>query len=534
MNIKPEDDSKMVDTMKETVSIKSKHIEVESCEYQNYIPLWLKPNPKQEWIIQPDGSYVSSLFLKSEERSATLSDLVVDLVYVILLSSLSRAFRATVDDHPLVALRDLFALFSPIWHSWFSIARFLNQFEEKDAVFTLFFFSNLIVSAVLAINAESCGTAEDRTGCSHFVWTIAGLRLLTVVGYLYVWYFNPRYNKFFKARIFNDVVRMFLWFITGFFFPVPGDSCHDKDPSDRCWAPFIGFWWTAWFADNLNWIHAYYLINSNYYSKKSENIPIDTKISSERNSLFAVIALGEIITAALVSGGESEHHRRRLQIHNADDHNYTVSSLAPVSLIVIMAGLIKLLLFDFNPTPSPTGTTCGQHALNRNFRTGTIWIYMQMPLNACFVIIGALLEPLKAEAEISYNASLLLSITLACIILIVTILDLQHCERAKGRRVKPMYRVVICFCFAFTIVGLWFLDDWHESPKLATDFVLILDIILAFYVVYIFYSHLPAVDNNNKVSENYDIGHTFEKALLEERNDDDITDSNKHADAYYD
>merc|ERR1711871_918348 len=166
---------------------------------------------------------------------------------------------------------------------------------------------------------------------------------------------------------------------------------------------------------------------------KSEIIPMDTMIAAERNSLFLVISLGEIITAALVPsyGGEEhesqgEDYRRRLQFTSSDDDKlYTISSLAPVSLIVFMAGLIKLFLFDLNPAPSPTGSTTGRHALNRNHRTRTIWLYMHMPVNACLVILGALLEPLKAESQISYYASLTLSSAVACLILMITILDLQ-------------------------------------------------------------------------------------------------------------
>lgn len=225
----------------ETITIKNKCIEIDSCEYQNYIPLWSSPNPRQEWVRQDNGRYVSSLSLLSvDERSATHSDLVLDLVYVVLLSSLSRAFRSSIDDHPLIALRDLFAMFSPIWHSWLGIGRFLNQFQENDFIFTSYFFLNLLLSAVLGINAEHCGTNQDRTGCSYFVWSIAGLRLLTLVGYIYVWCFNPHYHKLFKSRLFNDGIRICLWFITGFFFPSPNSECHHSNASDECWQPFLG------------------------------------------------------------------------------------------------------------------------------------------------------------------------------------------------------------------------------------------------------------------------------------------------------
>ena len=156
-----------------------------------------------------------------------------------------------------------------------------------------------------------------------------------------------------------------------------------------------------------------------------------------------------------------------------------------------MAGLIKLLLFDLNPAPSPTGATAGKHALNRTYITGTIWLYMHMPINACLVVIGALLEPLKADAQISYYASLTLSSATACLILMTTILDLQHDEGIKRRRVNRIYRVIVSCCFALMMVALWFVKDWHESSALSYDYVLFIDIILMLYVVFTFYSHFP-------------------------------------------
>lgn len=328
-------------------------------QYQNYIPIWIKPRIKQEWLIQPDGSYVSSLSLSTSDRKDTLSNLVIDLVFVVLVVSLTEAFRKAVDKSPGVAIRDLFALFSPIWHSWMGLHRSLNLFEENDLVYTSFFFLNLIVSAVLAINTGSCATAGDRTGCSHFVWTIAGLRLLTVIGYLYGWYFNPRYHKFLKLRVLNDVVRLLLWFITGFFFPNPNDKCHDEDPSHKCWTVFVTFWWISWFADNLQWIHLYFTLASNYFSAKHELLPLDTKLVVERNDMFLIISLGEIIAAALATEGDASTE--------VDDKHYTLSNLGSITLIVILAGLMKLVLFDLNPSPSPASNTSSTHALNTLF-----------------------------------------------------------------------------------------------------------------------------------------------------------------------
>jgi hypothetical protein len=74
----------------------------------HYTPMYIKPRPRQAWVdTSPDsGQYippkqcesgaprlVSSLTIVNEERVATDSDLVLDLVYVIILAHLGRIFR---------------------------------------------------------------------------------------------------------------------------------------------------------------------------------------------------------------------------------------------------------------------------------------------------------------------------------------------------------------------------------------------------------------------------------------------------------
>ena len=491
MSIYQEEIKKNVELKREkrvSVLVNGNLIPIDSYQYQNYIPIWIKPTPNQEWLIQPDGSYVSSLSLSTSVRKDSVSNMILDLVYVILVYQLSTAFRTAVNNSPGVAIRDLLAHFSPIWHTWMGYFRFLNLFEQNDLVFTLFFFLNLMGASILGIDTEGCATVGNRTGCSHFIFTIVGLRLLTVLGYVYGWYFNPRYHKFLKLRVVNDVVRLSLWFITGFFFPDPDAECHNEDLSHRCWALYLAFWWISWIADNLQWVHLYYYLKSNYFSRKNEMLPMDTSLTVERNGMFLMISLGEIVTAALtIENSEGE-----------DDHQYAVAQLAPVCLTVIMAGLMKLVLFDLNPSPSPTGSTCSKHALNRSFSMGVIWTYMYMPLNACVTAIGAMLAPLHAYAAISYNSSMKLSISFASFIISIIIIDYQHSERKKPRRVNRFYRILISFGFSIMMLLSFTFDDWDKSPKLSIDFLIVLVMILMLYVAFIYYSHFPPILENDE------------------------------------
>lgn len=70
----------------------------------HYIPLHSKPTPRQEWVqhtCQHTGKklQISSLASSKEHRIATDSDLVLDLVYVIILAHLGRIFRGRAIEH---------------------------------------------------------------------------------------------------------------------------------------------------------------------------------------------------------------------------------------------------------------------------------------------------------------------------------------------------------------------------------------------------------------------------------------------------
>ena len=69
-----------------------------------HIPLHSKPTPRQEWVehtCQHTGNkfQISSLASSKEHRIATDSDLVLDLVYVIILAHLGRIFRDRAIEH---------------------------------------------------------------------------------------------------------------------------------------------------------------------------------------------------------------------------------------------------------------------------------------------------------------------------------------------------------------------------------------------------------------------------------------------------
>jgi hypothetical protein len=82
----------------------------------HYLTWYDPPRPCQEWVqvkhtCEDRSVWVSSLSVDGGHRAATASDLVLDLVYVVLLAQLGRVFRTSLDSTGAwVAARDFFAI----------------------------------------------------------------------------------------------------------------------------------------------------------------------------------------------------------------------------------------------------------------------------------------------------------------------------------------------------------------------------------------------------------------------------------------
>ena len=80
----------------------------------HYLDWYTKPKPRQEWVAvqsecDPDKKmWVSSLSQTPHLRGATPNDLVLDLVYVVLLAKLGRAFRSNLKSAPGWACANFF------------------------------------------------------------------------------------------------------------------------------------------------------------------------------------------------------------------------------------------------------------------------------------------------------------------------------------------------------------------------------------------------------------------------------------------
>ncbi|GMI04610.1 hypothetical protein TrVE_jg9922 [Triparma verrucosa] len=465
----------------------------------NYLEFMIPPRPRQTWeqITSPCGGkmeWVSSLSISKERRSATPSDLVLDLVYVILLQQLGRAYRSEVENNPLNALRDFVALFTPIWFQWNVIQHYLNRYEQKDVVHVIFFLGNIICMANIGISAEACGSGTVRHGCSEFAWSFAGARLWVLLFEAYSLYFNwNTYRLSISMFMIPDVIAILVWFIVGFL--PAGEECGSV--INMCWFPFIFFWWFGIFVDMLRLLAPMIVFRIlKMRTTRKESVPLNVNLIGERNELFIIISIGEIIAASLASDAPSaaaasdDDHGRFLE---GDDthHAETISAYRIVPLVVLIAALVKITYFDVAEHPAPSGGACmpRKHAMTRSPWTGLAWVMLHLPLNISIVLLGAILEPLKLHGEFNGKAQVVCSNCLAGIVLICSLFDVLHSGgNVQLRRVKKQARLGFHLLCVLSFFVVPYFKDFAGDPL---EYLGIVNALLLVQVAGTIYAHFP-------------------------------------------
>ena len=357
-----------------------------------------RPHPRQEWVEHPTADansgtvYVNTLALSHEHRAASASDLVLDLVFVVLLAGLGRSFRAELSvgdsaEHTKIAVRDFVSLFLPMYLQWSAILKFLNQCETRDVINIIFFIGNFLLMAAAGVSSERCGNATSRKGCKEYAWSIAGARLWVVLFTLHFIWYNRKYARCLLVYTSFDCLVLLSWLVTGF---MPGgEECGNV--INECWGGFVALWWFAISIDLIRAFGMELLLMCGLHLGTADVIPVNTALLAERYQLFVILSIGEVVTASLASDGYSGDARRRLGLseasHGDDEHDdgeaEESSSSAPrinvVLLIIGLALLTKLYYFDVpdcaEPQPSGTPAVLRKHALATSATRGMMWIF---------------------------------------------------------------------------------------------------------------------------------------------------------------
>jgi len=260
------------------------------------------------------------------------------------------------------------------------------------------------------------------------------------------------------------------------------------------------FWWIAWSIDYLKMACHHIFLYWGYFSSKLELLPLDLHYWVERMNLFLILSLGEVISASLAG---VSHHNEQVSSNEEEENDENYDSLhsspvARVATVVLLSGFLKLLLFDLNPEPAPSGLSLGNHALSRSVVSGVLWNYSVVPMNAAIVILGAVLEPIQAGESINKNYTTSICVALAVLLLLLLCQDLLHDQGVKIRRISFRYRLAGSLLFIILILFFSNLGDpqhWLNYPYRMLGYIVV---IVFCNVSFTFYSHLPPKDLDMK------------------------------------
>lgn len=222
-------------------------------------------------------------------------------------------------------------------------------------------------------------------------------------------------------------------------------------------------------------------------------LPLNLEVFVERQELFIVISLGEIVAAASAHEASATHenHDELTNEPHEDDDARTWSRMICV-LIVLMAAFIKLRHFDCSEHPVPTGTgseSSHKHALSCSHERGILWVLLHIPLNAAIVLVGSIAEPLKVEGTFDQKASWFLGGSIGTIILVLALIDVLHSGGGEHLRlVSKEIRTCVRIVFIGTIAIFTASKNWGDEP---VAFMCFMSAILACDVLFTYFSYRP-------------------------------------------
>ena len=383
---------------------------------RNRLALFREPMARQKWkhVIRADGSstHVSSLVEEREERVASANDLVLDLVYVVLLSRLGQALRENLDEgentwcyahdtqNPgYCSFRTFISLFVPVWIQWVLTTTYLNRFDQNDALHYVFFCLNMLIVAFTGIPLVQCGVNNPEKHCGLFFYAIFAGRLLIVCMYVYTAMWNSAHGRWkflWCTEIMPGLVTAILYLVTA----IVADTGVDH--------PYVfwGFWWTSISIDCLKLVATGAGVLEavlGFGEDKCVHVPLNLSLLVERYNLFLVLSLGEVLTAAVgMLPAEMGEGTDIIDVMACKKTLYFTGAL-----VILLGCLLKLLWFDLEEHPEPNhdlrGNAAmmkahGSHALATSRLRGMLWVVTQLALNMAVVTAGATLEVFTHEA----------------------------------------------------------------------------------------------------------------------------------------
>lgn len=380
----------------------------------------------------------------------------------------------------------------------------LNVFERSDILHLVFFLLSLVSMAYIGRSIGPCGAhvAED---CKTFVRAMSLGRALTVAMQFLAFYSSPKVRRGILVTLVPNTVVAILYAIVG----------EQDDPLPARHLDYV--WFAVVLVDTVRFVNAHVGFTwCGLIKHKQQETLQNLALHVERQHLFVILSLGELITAGLAGGDEGHGAAAGGHSANCSGANSSNSSghgghggngtpgydehFWLVGLVVLLAGLVKIAIFDIEDHPEAHGlehcSATGQtHALARQTSwgklCGVLWVFFYPFLNVCIVLAASMLEPLTVAAELPPLSQTVICLTIASILFITGSMDLLHYggPKSSSRRISKPLRVIARYMFAAGVACMSMVE-WGDRKSM---FLITINLLVAGAVAFMLFARYPAI-----------------------------------------
>ena len=310
-------------------------------------PLYIKPESRAFWMPDSWGGG-SSLYWTSEERAATVSELITDLVMVYvfstvvheasnlmvgmsglnddghsghhrLLSSKHPASNGTVSDDlnpdvlngTLMSMIMICSLCIPCWMHWWNLLEWENAYGQNDLVHIIKWAAEIVLLGHLGGWVPACASKSD---CKGFAVYLVFCKCLQVAYIQYVRWANHALFSFENnIATFKHIAEIICWSLVAV-----TSSHHGSSTIGHLDTLPLVLWWISLFLPLLlHWLpmlcfghgcehHIWRLVVGRCSTSQMRIAPRHIQYLQERLNLILIVAIGEMIVSLLNSFPEHE------------------------------------------------------------------------------------------------------------------------------------------------------------------------------------------------------------------------------------
>ena len=448
---------------------------------------FVKPLSRAFWM-PADWGGGSSLYWKPDERAASISELVTDLVMVYVFSTLCHEAAANMvrqsggisggghrrflsspghhsngthpgDDIPAIAnpiLMDLvmiLSIFLPCWMHWFDVVEWENIYGQDDLVHAIKWVVNLILLARLGGAVPECVTSSV---CGSFAGWLVACKCVHVV---YVQYVRRANHVLFSyennVTTLRIIIEIALWTVVSLTAHHHGAALGTLDNVPLIW------WWIATATPFLfRWIplvcfgqgcerRTLGALVSRCSTASTRLAPRHLPLLIERVQLIAIIAIGEMSVSVLYQAQKIANFYQDMRI----------------TLLLVMFAIVRFDVLDrtehihmsrssrINVKGGDKHHSVGpgfRHALSVSVRRASGWLLCNLAI--CAGVLFAAAGIMNSDPSLMDENDKLFSVGTFTASLFTTIKQAVHEDgpglerrRCMRKKVRILLRIVLSF-----------------------------------------------------------------------------------------